>query len=184
MLSNDFTIQPDRAGDPLEKLAYDILAIDMHAIVPHDLKGARRLLADLQQHRQGTLVPGPASRRYIEMHAIHNANLSRLALAKRLGVRPFNTMPPEIPFGGVSEDTLQAAREFWAQIDIDIGTFESTTPEQRRIMRLEARLVQIEKHNNSLVDALRAHDERIVRLEAIDERIVRLESVIQGPRAA
>jgi hypothetical protein len=174
MLTNNFAVRPDKDGDMLQKYAADILRLNPHAVVPHDVRGARQLLDALQKDMPKATYSG-ADQRLTQAHEIYNGMLPRLAQAKRLGLRPPNAKPPFIPSGGgATADELQALREYSAQLDIDIEEFQSTTPEQRRIMKLETQLKAVIAHSNGLVDALRNDDRRITRLEAI----------IQGPQAA
>jgi GAF domain-containing protein len=86
--------------------------------------------------------------------------------ARRLGVRPADAkLPP--PDGLVTEDQLQLLREIVQQLGEDVDRHESTTEEQRQIMRLKAQLKALVAHNNTLVDSLKDHETRLAHLEAI-----------------
>lgn len=173
MLANNFPVRPDRDGDLLQKIAHEIIQLDAHAAVPHDVKEARVLLDKLS--RRGDPRQSSNDLRANQWHECYNAMLPNLAKARRIGVRPAGTKPPAVPDGGeVSPDQLREIQDFSQQLDIDIADWEAHTPDQRRIARLEARLDMTIKHSNLLVDACKDHEARISRLEAI----------ISGPRAA
>ena len=180
MLTNQFPVRPDNDGDLLQRTAAQILALDAHVQVPNDMREARTLLAKLQD--RGAPCESASNLRLNQYHELHNAALRPLAYAKRIGVRSADTKMPALPQGGdVSPDALQQMQEFAQQLDIDIAEWESHTPDQRRIARLEARdarrealLARVIAHNNELVTSHNAHEARIARLEG----------VITGPRAA
>jgi hypothetical protein len=174
MLTNQFPVQADEQGDLLQRVAHQILLLDACAVVPHDLKQARVLLDKLEREQPRT-QPSADGRRFNQFNELRNATLLPLQRAKRLGLRPADAKLPEPSSrGAVTEDELQVLREIAAQIDIDIEAHQALTPEQRRILRLEARIARVVEHNNSLVTALKDQEERIARLEAI----------IAGPHAA
>jgi hypothetical protein len=179
-LTSIFPVRPDPQGGVLQQYGAEIIKLDKHAVIPHDPKEARRMLDELRL-RQGAPAISFNDRRLGQLHEIHNAMLPRLALARRLGVRPSNAKPPVVPAGGnVSEDELNVVRNFAQQLDIDIELFESTTAEQRRIMKLESRLTMVIAHSNGLVDAIR---EQATTIRDQGQRIERLESIIRGPQA-
>lgn len=167
MLTNQFAVRPDNDGDLLQRTAAQILAIDSHAVVPHDVREARALLDKLQRDR-GAPRESASNLRLTQIHDVYNALLRPLAYAKRIGVRSADTKMPPIPLGGeVSPDQLQLMQEFAQQLDIDIAEWESHTPDQRRIARLESRLALVIEHSNRLVTAILEYERRIARLEAI-----------------
>ena len=104
MLTNNFSVRPDPQGDLLQKYAAEIYAIDQHAIIPHDVKAARVLLAGLQQ-KQGRPRDSAADRRVAQFHEAYNAMLPVLARAKRIGVRPVDTKLPLVPPAATSRRT-------------------------------------------------------------------------------
>jgi hypothetical protein len=166
VLTNQFPVRPDNDGDLLQRTAAQILAIDSHAIIPHDMREARTLLAKLQD--RGAPRESGANLRLTQIHDVYNALLRPLAHAKRIGVRSVDTKPPALPQGGdVSPDALRLMQEFSAALDIDVSEWERHTPDQRRIARLESRLALVIEHSNRLVTAILEYERRIARLEAI-----------------
>jgi hypothetical protein len=165
MLTNDLPVRPDIHGDLVQHIGAKIVSIDAHAIVPNNVREARRMLERLERER----IPreSPADLRLSQLRETYNAALPVMARAKRLGLRPRDAKFPALPEGGkVSPDALHQMREFVAQLDIDVAEFEALTPEQRRIAALERRLAAVMDHNNKLVTALNEHAERLAQLEA------------------
>lgn len=166
MLSNDFPVQPDLHGDPVQQYAAKILAIDPHVTVPHDVREARRLLAKLEAHNDRPMA-APVLR-LAQFHQLWNAMLPQLAKAKRCGVRSRDTKLPEFPQGGdVSPDALRELQDFAQEIDIDLEEWGRHTEDQRRIKRLEAKLALIVEHSNKLVTANLDHARRIKQLKSM-----------------
>jgi hypothetical protein len=170
---NIFPIEADEHGLPLQRIAHKIMLLDATAVVPHDRHAAQALLDKLER-KVPSVQPSRAGLRGGQYHDMYNENLSLMARARRLGVRPADAKLPPPPEGLISEDHLQVLQEVVQQLGEDVDRHESMTEEQRRIMRLEARVKALVDHNNSLVTALKDQEARIARLEA----------VIAGPHAA
>ena len=166
MLSNDFPVQPDLHGDLTQHYAAKIVAVDPHAIVPNDVREARRLLAELEARNDRPMAA--PNLRLAQFHECWNRTLPVLAKAKRCGVRSRDTTLPAFPQGGdVSPDALRELQEFSTQLDIDLDEWERHTPDQRRIAKLEAKLALIVEHSNKLVTANLDHERRIKQLESM-----------------
>jgi hypothetical protein len=164
MLNNQFKVRPDLNGDPLQRYAAHIAAIDPNAVCPSDPKDARALLDELQR-KQRQPRPSGEELRLTQIHEVYNGLLPQLSKARRLGVRSRDAKPPAIPADGVvTPDDLQAMIEFSAQLDIDIEDFEAQTPDQRRIAKLEADLAIA---YGKLARAHNEHEDRIAALEAV-----------------
>lgn len=164
MLTNNFKVRPDLNGDPLQRYAAHIFAIDPNAVCPSDTRAARALLDELQR-KQGPQRSSGNELRLSQIHEIWNALLPQLAKAKRLGILARDANVPKLPENGdVTPDDLQVMTEFSHQLDDDIAAFEAKTPDQHRIAKLEADLAMA---YGKLAGAHNEHEARIAALEAI-----------------
>lgn len=177
-LTNDLKIVGDERGPlPINVIAAQIYALDCHAIVPHDVKAAGQLLAELEA--RGNRPLSGADRRYAQANELYNGALRDLARAKRAKL-----YPPDhrLPLPGNTPDSLQALRDAVGEMRERLEQYElrrfdphsEATPEQHRIIdaeqrirAIEAKLRQVVEHSNKLVDAIKTNEGRIARLEAV-----------------
>lgn len=166
MLTNNLKVRPDPKGDPRQRCAAEIFAIDPNVDCPFDMREARALLDALQRKQRQPRSEG-SELRLTQIHEVWNALLPHLAKAKRLGILARDAKVPKIPEAGiVTPDDLQTMIQFSGKLDEDIADFEAQTPDQRRIAKLEAHVVAIANAHNILVRECNAHESRIAELEA------------------
>lgn len=162
MLTNNLKTRPDLNGDPLQRYAAHIAAIDPNAICPSDPREARALLDDLQRKQRHPRSEGNELR-MTQIHEVWNALLPQLAKAKRLGILARDARVPKIPEGSVvTPDDLQTMILFSGQLDEDIADFEAQTPDQRRIAKLETDLA------TAYAKLARAHNDHETRIAALE----------------
>jgi hypothetical protein len=161
MLTNQFKVEPDEHGGLVEKIAHQIRMIEPHAVIPNDIREARRMLANLEQRGGGTME-SPQSRRASEASALYNDSLLLMQRARRLGVRPPDAklVPPA---WNITADELQVMRETIAELHADVDAFEQLNPDQRAAKQLaastEARFAKVIEYVNKLA-------KRVEELEA------------------
>jgi hypothetical protein len=161
MLTNQMQVQPDERGDLVQKIAHEIRLLDAHALVPNDIREARRMLERLE-HERRPMMESAQSRRSGQYHELYNGALRTMARARQLGLRPPDAKLPEPPHV-VNEDALQALRETIAELYGDVEAYEKLTPEQRRIMQLEA---STKARFEKVIDYANRLSKRIDELEA------------------
>jgi hypothetical protein len=182
MLSSDLTnsrpVYPDAQGDVLQQYAAKIRALDAHAVVPHDHREARALLAELEARD----APKPLSRGELDgaqYAELYNSRLRDVEKAKARGLLPKDFRLPRPPSNGIcTPDRLRELQDIVGDIDEKLQKFESQTPDQRRISNLEARL-------DKAMPAVIEHANRLAaEVLELREKVARLEGVIVGPRSA
>src|SRR5664280_2585529 len=117
MLTNNLKIRPDLNGDPLQRYAAYIIAIDPNAVCPTNPRDARALLDELQRKQRQPRLDGNELR-LTQIHEVYNGLLPQLNKAKRLGIRSRDAKPPAPPANGIATpDDLQVMTEFSVQLD-------------------------------------------------------------------
>jgi hypothetical protein len=183
-LTNDLKVVGDERGPlPINVIAAQIYALDCHAIVPHDIKAAGQLLAELEA--RGNRPLSGADRRYAEASELYNGALRDLARAKRARLYSPDYLLPQ---PGNTPDALQELRGAVGELHQRLEAFEErrfdphqeTTPERRRIVDLEqhvraieAKLRQAIEHSNKLVNAINNLEEKLAALSPHPDLIER-----------
>lgn len=170
-MTNDLPATPDKHGMPAERVAYDILQLNPHAVVPSEPREARALLDRLQREAPQMRLTGSALRGG-QYHDLYNGSLELLRKAKSLGLRPRDaTLPP--PPDVVTPDDLAALQSVVNELGEDVDRRESCTLEQWRILKLEADIKALKAqnkaiigHSNQLVTWLKELDVKFADLEA------------------